>query len=236
MLFQNTWERVLDGSQTEISLPIKAGEVLFQNPTQVKSGSRTIWRVGKNYAVQPGKGENAVSSIVIQEIKEGVLGQLDMEAVLAEGFNNREQFIETWKGVHGNYDPNQRIWILRFEREPTPEERAARTRIEQEQLLWKMANSEFDKLSAAGHVLGEWRADGDLRLKNTCSRCQGSVTVSVGEINMVGYIPLMNSEVCLADYPERMEAAKREWESRLAQVYRQLLTLAQMSEQSEVES
>jgi hypothetical protein len=41
------------------------------------------------------------------------------------------------------------------------------------------------------------------------------VTVSAGEISIVGYIPLMNSEVCLADYPEQMEAVQKEWNRHL---------------------
>lgn len=231
MLFQHTWEQVLNGTQTTISLPMKPDEVIFQNPRRVKYGPRTIWKVGHTYTVQPGKGKKAVGRILLQGIDEGVLGQLGTEDFLAEGFANREEFIDAWKRIHGRYDPNQRIWILRFEREPTPEERAARKRIEQEKRLWNMASEEFEKLSAVGHVLEEWQSEGTLRLKSTCSRCHGSVTVSVDEISMVGYIPLMHSEVCLADYPEHMDVANKEWESRLARVYRLLISAAQKRRQ-----
>jgi hypothetical protein len=40
---------------------------------------------------------------------------------------------------------------------------------------------------------------------------------------MVGYIPLMTDEECLADDPVRMAAIKKEWHSRLARVYAYLI-------------
>lgn len=236
MLFQHTWEQVLSGTQTAISLPVKPDDVMLQDPKRVKRGPRTIWKVGNTYTVQPGKGKKVVGRILLQEIDEGVLGQLGIEDFLAEGFTSRGKFVDAWKKLHGHYDPNQPIWILRFERDPTPEEKAARKRIEQEKRLWNMANKEFDKLSAVGHVLEEWQSDGDLRLKSTCRRCHGSVTISVGEINMVGYIPLMRSEECLADYPEYMDAANRELESKLARVYRLLISAARKRKQGENQS
>lgn len=113
---------------------------------------------------------------------------------------------------------------MRFEREPTPEQRAARKRAEQEKLLWRMAGEQFEKLSGVGHELGDWQPDEDLQLKNTCRRCDGSVTVSVGEICLIGHIPPMQTDVCLADYPEQMAAAQREWDRQLSSVYRVLLS------------
>lgn len=226
MLFNDTWERVLDGTKTEMRVPIKDGEILAQNPRRVTSGSRTIWKEGNSYAVQPAQGQKAVGRIVLKTIEEGVLGQVSIEDARAEGFTCLEDYVAAWETRYAKFDPNQTVWTLRFEREPTPEERAARKRIEDEKRLWEMADKQFDELTAVGHDLGEWRIVKDLELKNTCSRCEGSVTVSVGPVNVIGYIPLMNTKVCLADYPEQMKAAQEEWNERLASVYRLLLSAA----------
>lgn len=224
MLFGQACGQVLAGTKTEIRKPVKSGEVLTKDRKRVRAGSRTKWKVGNTYAVQPGGGKKAVGRILLHEIEEGLLGRMGPNDVEAEGFTCLEDFVDAWESTHGRYDPNQPIWILRFEREPTPEEKAARKRIAQEDQLWRMANEQFNKLSAVGHELGEWRQDGDLQLKNTCSRCEGSVTVSVGKINMVAYIPLMHAEACLADYPEQMEAAQKEWRSRLTKAVELVLS------------
>ena len=90
---------------------------------------------------------------------------------------------------------------------------------EQGQTLQKLAATEYLKLTEVGHELGEWVPDGELQLRNDCKRCQGYVTVSVGDVNAIAYVPLMNPDLCLADNPEQMAATNEEWGSRLGKAY-----------------
>jgi hypothetical protein len=226
MIIQIGWEQIASGFKTETRLPIQPGEQLLQGPTRVAIGGRVKWKVGNSYGIQPGSRRRSADRILLLDIEEGILGRLDAEAAAAEGFPDVEDFIQAWKDTYGSYDPGQRVWVLRFERVPTPEEKAAMKRAEHEQHLRQMAARQREKLEAAGHDLEDWQPDGDLKLTCRCRRCQGTVSISVGEMSMVAYWPLMDGDVCLADYPEEMERAREEFDRMLGRAYAVLFEAA----------
>lgn len=75
----------------------------------------------------------------------------------------------------------------------------------------QLVHEQQEKLTAVGHELSEWLEKEQLKMEAQCTRCKGTVTVGVGEINLIGYFPLMNAERCLADYPAKMEAANKKF-------------------------
>lgn len=66
MLFQATHHQVQDGSKTQTRRPVKPGEYAIMSiadPTKIFSvigaNGRLKWQVGKDYAIQPGRGQKA---------------------------------------------------------------------------------------------------------------------------------------------------------------------------------
>jgi hypothetical protein len=224
MIFQHTYQLILDNEKTETRRLINPGEKLLDNPRCVEVNGRAKWQVGRSYAIQPGRGKKAVGRIKITGIKTEPLDQMSEEDALAEGFQSLDSFRQAWMQCHGNFEPDLSVWVLTFARELTPEEQAKTERLRQEKRLNQMAFEERKKLTIAGHELSEWKADGDLKWKAKCSRCGGSVATSVGEMNVVMCIPLMNADECFADNLAQMEAANKEWHERLARVYSFILS------------
>lgn len=231
MLFQYTYQLILDDKKTETRRQINPGEKLLDNPKRVEVNGRVKWQVGRTYAIQPGRSQKAVGRIRITDIKKQPLGHMRTEDALAEGYPSLDDFRQTWLQIHKHFDPDLAVWVITLTKEPTPEEKARAQRLDQENWLNQMAQKQRGKLTAVGHELGEWEETGDLALKATCSRCKGVVTISAGKMSMVGYIPLMKEDECLADDPARMAAMQAEWDIRLTEVYAHLIAKARERQQ-----
>lgn len=86
MIFAHTWEKVLSGKKSQtrrLRLP----------------DYNTPYRVGKTYAVQPGRGQKAVGRIEIVSIRQEDVRHISQEDVIAEGYD-RLGFFLTWTKMH----------------------------------------------------------------------------------------------------------------------------------------
>lgn len=95
--------KVLDGSKTVTRRPLN-GPCLYQ--------------VGKDYAVQPGRGKHAVGRILIEDIDYQALGHIctlgDKEA-RREGFEHVGEFMAYWRGLyHGQFFRGQLVSRIQF--------------------------------------------------------------------------------------------------------------------------
>jgi hypothetical protein len=91
---------------------------------------RTKWEVGKEYAVQPGRGKAAVGRIQITNIRHEDVRYISDADVRAEGFSSDYSFLLTWTKMHdkaawrmnqtdmsdgdlvnGVYEPHSANWI-----------------------------------------------------------------------------------------------------------------------------
>lgn len=74
---------------------------------------RIKWRVGRDYAVQPGRGQFQVGRFLLQNIDEmsdvrGITDQIARD----EGFSSKEVFLKGWLQINGqNWGP---VWWLRI--------------------------------------------------------------------------------------------------------------------------
>ena len=226
MIYQYTWQLILDDKKTATRRLMNPGEELLDNPRRLEVNGRIKWQVGRSYAIQPGRGKKSVGRIKLLDIKKEHLGQMTTDDALAEGFASLGEFQQTWNQIHGHYDPDLPVWVVTLVKEATPEEKAKASRITQEKSLKQIMHEQQQKLTAVGHELSEWRATEDLKMEAQCTRCKGTVTVGVGEMNLIGYFPLMNAERCLADDPAQMEKANKEVQAALGRVYAFLLSKA----------
>lgn len=114
MIFSETWQIVLDGRKTQTR--------------RVASGDKPRWRVGASYAIQPGRGQKAVGRFVVLNVRREKLGAIRDGDVRAEGFADREEFIETWKRLHGEFDPELTVDVVEFELEEVTAKSSANQR------------------------------------------------------------------------------------------------------------
>lgn len=129
MIFQHTWQRVLDGTKTQTRRPCKPGE--FYEPADAANGypegvfrwkrndtdewlERSVpkYIVGKDYAVQPGRGQKAVGRIRITGIRRENVRKISDDDARAEGFASRNAFLYLWQLMHDEDD----AWVIEFER------------------------------------------------------------------------------------------------------------------------
>lgn len=118
MIFAYTLEQVLRGEKSQTRRLIKPEERLNLTGNSIRveiAGKRTVYEVGKSYAVQPGRGKKAVARIVLTNIRHETVSDISDRDILAEGFLSREAFVETWHSIHGaRSNLHVDVWVLEF--------------------------------------------------------------------------------------------------------------------------
>ncbi len=66
------------------------------------------------YAVQPGRGQNAVARIEVVGVRKQPLGRMTHEEAVAAGVTNLVSFKELWRKQHGSFDPQEMVWVIEF--------------------------------------------------------------------------------------------------------------------------
>lgn len=115
MIFQHTWQQVLDGSKTQTRRIFKPGDYgwvcgyvsetergFYYSSVSNQQGDQIIkrWAVGKTYAVQPGRGQKSVGQIQITAIRREDVRRISAIDLHTEGFRNYAEFIKTWVSMH----------------------------------------------------------------------------------------------------------------------------------------
>jgi hypothetical protein len=118
VIFAHTLEQVLREKKSQTRRVIKAGEELTRTGVALRvesHGKRTVYQVGKSYAVQPGRGKKSVARIVLTGIRREPVNAISHADARAEGFASREAFLSTWHAIHGaKADLSQEVWVLEF--------------------------------------------------------------------------------------------------------------------------
>ena len=223
MIFQYTYQQILDDKKWATRRVMNPGDVLLENPTRLVVNGRTKWQVGKRYAIQPSRGKKAVGRIEITGIYQERLGQMTVEDALAEGFATLDAFQQTWIQINGQYDPNQSIWVVMFLKVATPEESAKNKQFDREIWLKQTVVEQQKQLTIVGHQLTDWLVLEKRHMEATCTRCTGTVTVDARENRSIRRAWPLNADRCLADDPERIEAERVERRKLLARVYSVIL-------------
>ena len=119
MIFQHTLTNILLQNKTQTRRIIKPDETVirgrYNKVEAVLKNNRTKWIVGNTYAVQPGRGKSEVARILITKINSEHILRISTTSALNEGFYSRQDFLKTWKEIHGDDAFNLRVWVLTFE-------------------------------------------------------------------------------------------------------------------------
>jgi len=81
----------------------------------VEINGRTKWEIGKTYAVQPARGKMQIARIRLVRIRSEHILRISTADAIAEGFSNRQHFLQVWAKIHGDVSLNCRVWVLEFE-------------------------------------------------------------------------------------------------------------------------
>lgn len=123
MIFQHTWQAVLDGTKTQARRLAKPNEFALQQELpfggykviDVHTGrlsvlkSRKVYEVGKTYAVQPGRGQKAIARIRITAISRQDVREITESQALAEGGYDPQSYLCLWASIHDK-TLNARQW------------------------------------------------------------------------------------------------------------------------------
>lgn len=128
MIFQHTWQQVLDGSKTATRRPVKEtewAELSSYNLFGVRVENRTIhavhyisnngikWQLGSTYAVQPGRGQKSVARIKLTGIRREPVNAITEEDAVAEGFGARCNTCGAQGWVYREVRTNETIYLDR---------------------------------------------------------------------------------------------------------------------------
>lgn len=85
-----------------------------------KPGVLCRYEPGKDYAVQPGRGQKAIDRILVLTVEQQTLGDVTHQEAFAEGFKDVEGFRDYWRALHkipdGEPTPwDTPVWAITFE-------------------------------------------------------------------------------------------------------------------------
>jgi hypothetical protein len=121
MIFkQQMVDAILEGQKTVTRRPVK----YLDGPERERMAASCRYKVGKDYAIQPGRGQKAVGRIRILAIDQrplyvGNRAEAGEEA-RAEGFNRWGEFRAYWIKLYGRFDA-QVVHRIEFELVPSEE-------------------------------------------------------------------------------------------------------------------
>lgn len=113
-------EKILAGEKTVTRRPAKTqmGH-LATTDTRPEARAACRYEVGKDYAVQPGRGKKAAARIRVVRVHREPLGPVSKtlyaSEVHREGFSTWWDFSEYWEGLYGAWVPDQLVDRIEFE-------------------------------------------------------------------------------------------------------------------------
>jgi len=105
----------------ELAAAVMAGEKTVTRRLVNRGNPRSHWwvggcfyKVGRDYAVCPGRGEPAIGRVRIVSVRLEKLGHLLPEEAWKEGFEFAYRFNHAWARINGGYDPDALVWRVEF--------------------------------------------------------------------------------------------------------------------------
>lgn len=148
----------------ELAAKVMAGEktvtrrLVSDNPRSPWWRERCSLVVGRDYAVCPGRGKNAIGRVRITHVTRYQLDWIDEADAHREGFESRAVFQAAWCEINGSWNPNDRVWRVEF----VAIERVPATTVRFGDFI--LADGEFRKVYAmqmgdAGTIEAAWEGE-----------------------------------------------------------------------------
>lgn len=118
MIFQYTFEDVLNRSKTQTRRIVKAEDTIRTaddgSVQAVLRKGRTLWQVGKYYSVQPGRMKKSVGRIEVTSLRQENIQAVSEADAIAEGVGGRAEYLELWQEIHGPHSLDKQVWVIDF--------------------------------------------------------------------------------------------------------------------------
>jgi len=108
------WYEQVPGGGTLIFKPELARKVLDGSKTMTRRAGIRTYTVGREYAVQPGRGKFHVGHVTILSSHSERLRQITNRDALAEGFKDVSDFMEGWMRINGVWNPEAPVMAYRL--------------------------------------------------------------------------------------------------------------------------
>jgi hypothetical protein len=82
--------------------------------TQTRRVHRHTWQVGKAYQIRDRWFGEAQGYILVTRKFRQKLGEITLKDVEKEGYNSLEEFKTEWIKLHGEWNPEQVVWVYEF--------------------------------------------------------------------------------------------------------------------------
>jgi len=102
---------------TALFKPEHVKKILRGEKTQTRRVHLHTWIIGKVYPIKTHwlcKREEAPGKIIILRKFRQKLGEISPEDVKKEGYNSLEEFRREWEKLHGEWNPEQVVWVYEF--------------------------------------------------------------------------------------------------------------------------
>lgn len=115
MIFrQEMVDKILAGEKTVTRRPVRLGYTHGAvQPKRIELPCR--YKIGKTYAIQPGRGQKAVGRLRVVRRNREMLGTIDDTEARLEGFEDRYDFVRYWEGLYGHFKSTQLVNRIEFE-------------------------------------------------------------------------------------------------------------------------
>ncbi|MEM1540785.1 MAG: ASCH domain-containing protein [Candidatus Bathyarchaeia archaeon] len=89
-------------------------KILAGVKTQTRRIHKHTWQVGKVYLLRDSWFSKGVAYIIVTRKFRQKLGDITLEDVKKEGYNSLEEFKAEWIKLHGEWNPDQVVWVYEF--------------------------------------------------------------------------------------------------------------------------
>lgn len=110
--------KVLDGTKTQTRRPVKCE----WTPATVSVDEARLpcrYKVGKTYAVQPGRGKRGIARIKVLDVRRERWRDISVDDAVAEGFGHRDiarpDFLAYVMRLYPGLDLDAECWVIEFE-------------------------------------------------------------------------------------------------------------------------
>ncbi len=99
----------------ELAAKVLSGEKTVTRRRLVhRDGKPILYRAGNEYAVQPGRGQKHVGHVCVSIVTEEKLCEISLSRAHDEGFDTIMEFMTYWMSLHGGWDPEEVVAVIRF--------------------------------------------------------------------------------------------------------------------------
>lgn len=95
--------------------PILIEKILAGEKTVTRRPLPTPYEADREYAIQPGMARPSVGGIHTRFVNTEMLGTIDDDDAMREGFQDRSGFVAYWTDLYGGFDSTMHVARIEFE-------------------------------------------------------------------------------------------------------------------------